>query len=518
MSFASLAQPEIQPLVERVAAADDLTLLVGAGASMEAGLPSWPRLIEMLLETVAAELPELDEEERAEWVAATLQRDDLLGAGAVVEVMAKEGLDRLVPDRLYGGRGPEAFAPGPIAHQVAALQKIWKEKLEILTTNYDDLIEQALIDAGTARSNIRSYTQNRDRDKRARRAVAITHLHGLAGRSGSPKGIVLTEEHYHRMQRGTSWQEQLVTERLEDSTCVFVGMSLADPNLIRYLYGYEAPEHPRHAAIFVRQAEPEVSEAVRSAMEEAAAKRWARCGVQAVFVDHFADAAQLLYEIGYRRVVGAERYRLVGERAREVIDCVERGLAVEEQEKFAKRQVALSTGLRMLLDDIVPLTLSLARLKQKKEEILGLALWIFVEDGSGLTGWAHSDRAHQDPSTVTPVPVAANSKWVAVRAVCQGTIIEFDRDNYASRWRFVRGLPLVLEEPTRVPVGALTIASSLPAEKSVLTKMPEDITAALHGALESVASRLLQAVIDAGTPPATSDGAAAEPAASGGGA
>lgn len=336
MSFASLTQPEIEPLIERVAGARDLTLLVGAGASMEAGLPSWPRLIEMLLETVAAEFPNLDEEERGAWVAATLQRDDLLGAGAVVEVMAKKALNELIPDRLYGGQGAEAFAPGPIAHQVAALREIWGEHLEILTTNYDDLLEQALIDAGTPPSRIRSYTQNRERGKRAQGTVAVTHLHGLAGRSEKPKGIVLTEEQYHRMQRGISWQEQLVVKRLQESTCVFVGMSLADPNLIRYLYGYKAHDAPRHAAIFVRQGEPQVSESVRVGMEEAAARRWGRCGVKAIFVDHFADAAQLLYGIGHRNVAGAASYRPVAERAKESIVCIERGLAIDEQEKFAK--------------------------------------------------------------------------------------------------------------------------------------------------------------------------------------
>jgi hypothetical protein len=497
MSFASLAQPEIEPVIERIAGTEDLTLLVGAGASMEAGLPSWRRLIEMLLENVAASLPRLDDEGRNAWVAATVERDDLLGAGAVVEVMATERLEELIPDRLYSGRGPEAFAPGPIAHQVAALQKVWGERVEILTTNYDDLLEQALVDTGIPGSRIRSYIQNRDRDQRAAGTVSITHLHGIAGRSGKPRAIVLTEEQYHRMQRGTSWQEQLVVDRLENSTCVFVGMSLADPNLIRYLYGYKAQDPPRHVAIFVRQGEPEVEGSVRSELEEAAARRWGRCGVQAVFVDHFADAAQLLYEIGHRRQVGAESYRPIGERADEVIGCIERGLRIADQASFARRQVTLSEGLRKLLKEIVPLTLSLSKLKQGNE-ILGLALWIFGDDGSGLTGWAHSDRAHQDPSTVAPVPVRASSSWVSVRAVCQGTIAEFDRDNYVSRWRFVRGLPLVLEEPTRIPIGALTVASTVPAQKSVLTKMPEDIRASLHGALQSVALGLVEAVIEVG--------------------
>lgn len=106
MSFASLAQPEIGDLIERIARAPEVTLLVGAGASMEAGLPSWPRLIEMLLETVAADLAELDAQEKATWVEATLQRDDLLGAGAVVEVMAGQDLSKLIPERLYAGQGP----------------------------------------------------------------------------------------------------------------------------------------------------------------------------------------------------------------------------------------------------------------------------------------------------------------------------------------------------------------------------------------------------------------------------
>jgi hypothetical protein len=99
---------------------------------------------------------------------------------------------------------------------------------------------------------------------------------------------------------------------------------------------------------------------------------------------------------------------------------------------------------------------------------------------------------------------------VSVRTVCQGTRVEFDRDNYASRWHFVRGLPLVLAEPTRLPIGALTISSSRPAATSALTKMPEEFRAALHLALQNVALRLVQAVIDAGKQP-SEKGSAAHP-------
>jgi hypothetical protein len=70
VSFASLAQPQVEPLIERFADARNLTLLVGAGASMEALLPSWRELVERLLDEVAGDMDGLtDENDRASWVA-----------------------------------------------------------------------------------------------------------------------------------------------------------------------------------------------------------------------------------------------------------------------------------------------------------------------------------------------------------------------------------------------------------------------------------------------------------------
>jgi hypothetical protein len=499
MSFASLAQPAVLPLIERVAGADDLTLLVGAGASMEAGLPSWKGLIEALLDTVAEGRAELDSPAaRDRWKELTLERDDLLGAGAVVEVLADEPLDELVPRQLYGAAGPSGYQPGPIAHEVARLRAGFGDRAEILTTNYDDLIEQALIEGGVAASRLRSYRTYRNPENRAADTVAVTHLHGLAGRSEEARSIVLTEEHYHRMQRGSSWQERFVTERLERSTCLFVGMSLADPNLIRYLYGYKVPDETRHAAIFVRQGEPTCPAPVRALLEEAAAKRWGRCGVEAIFVDHFADAAQLLYEIRHRRESG-EAYEPIEKRARQKLELAERGLAVsDKQSVFAERQTTFSGGLRLMLESLVDRVVEAGIVERDAGESLGAALWLFTPDGSGLVGWAHSDRAHQDPSTLAPVPIEADSKWVAVRAVCRGVRVELDRDNYASRWRFVRALPLVLEEPSRIPVGCLTVSSTRTAAESVLTRMPDGVQAAFHQTLSRTGISLAQLLIVTG--------------------
>ena len=481
MSFASLAQPAIEPLIERFAAAPHVTVVVGAGASMEADLPSWPELIERLLERVAGGDPRLgDAADRADWIARTLERDELLGAGAVVEVMADAELDDLLPRALYGDAGPAGYEPGPIAQQVAGLWRLLGDELSILTTNYDDLLERALLAAGATRRQVRTYVRRPEEPPAG--AVAVTHLHGFAGREGPPRRLVLTEEHYHRMQLGRSWQEEYVTERLENSLCLFIGTSLTDPNLIRYLYGYPAGAR-RHAAVFVRQGDLEhASAAVRAAREEAIGRRWRRCGVEPAFVDHYADAAQLLYEIGHRRSVGGS-YTPLPARARRTLELIERVLFAlgRGDEAFGERQVELSRWLRSHLYDLLGIALDGS--PPPADERLALALWLMSPDGARITAWAHSDRAHQDPATIEAVPIASGSDWVAARTVCQGVRVELDRESSVSRWRFVRGLPLVLDAPTRMPVGCLTISSTRRGAESVLNGLDPPTRAELHRAL-----------------------------------
>ncbi len=473
------------PLVERFARAIDVTLVVGAGASMEASLPSWRTLVERLLARVAREYPGLSTSTaEQEWVRRTLHGDDLLAAGAVVEVMAKEDLDTLLPEELYGPAGPAGYEPGPIADQVAYLRECYGERLVMLTTNYDDLIERALLKRGVLRKNVKSYVRRREALPAG--AVPVTHLHGFAGRTGSPKRLVLTEEHYHRMQTGSSWQEELVTQRLAESLCLFIGTSLTDPNLIRYLYGYEKTGR-KHAAVFVRQGDLEgAADEVRAARETAVARRWERQGVEAVFVDHFADAAQLAYEIGLRRHIGSD-YEAIGIRARRVIAAIKETVfrAGDTGAEFAERQVALSRWLRELLYETLETALGRARLPA--DEHLALALWLLGEDGTTITGWAHSDRAHQDQQTIEAVPIASASEWVSVRAVCQGVQLQLDRDSAVSRWHFVRGLPLIFEEPTRLPIGCLTISSNRPGAQSILARLPNQARIEFHrGLLASI--------------------------------
>jgi hypothetical protein len=81
-----------------------------------------------------------------------------------------------------------------------------------------------------------------------------------------------------------------------------------------------------------------------------------------------------------------------------------------------------------------------------------------------------SDRIHVDASTITGIPLAWGSEWVAVEAITQGSVVEWDPQTYASRWRSVRGIPLVwtgLEQRERILVGAVTLTSTQPHGSSI---------------------------------------------------
>ena len=458
-----------------------VTLIVGAGASVEAGLPDWETLTRRLLTRAASAAFAADEtSERDTWVEETLRKDGLLGAAAVVEALSEEHLQEWLIEELFLASTAADYAPGPISQQVAVLRRRLGARLSIVTSNYDDLLEQALRESGYPSKDVRAYIRRREAVPAG--AVPVVHLHGYAGRDGTKGTLILSEEHYHRMQRRSSWQEHLMEESLLTSSCLFVGSSLTDPNLIRYLYGYRGDR--RHAALFVRQAEPrDLQTSVLGAREAATAARWKRCGVDAVFVDHFADVAQILHEIGLRHEDVAAYEPLPDRASSWIHDIQSNVVGVDRDSDFVVGQEFLSDRLRSLLE----------RGKTEAErfgadfshEALAASLWLATPDGESLMSWATTDRLHRDRATMEAVPIRAGSRWVAVEAFCRGTRFENDRDEYASRWRYVRGLPLTLKVPGKglLPVGCLTITSTLPGASTMLEQMDDGVKANFHAML-----------------------------------
>lgn len=305
----------------------------------------------------------------------------------------------------------------------------------------------------------------------------MRYLHGRLSPEGSSSGgLVLSEADYHLMQQPDAWQEEYVAERLRASTCLFVGMSLSDPNLLRYLYRSEAHAAMGHLVCFARQQDAalyeEVNDPVARLRERTAAQRWHAVGVEPLRVEHCAQSAQLLFEVAACRRLGTA-YDPLGQRLSEWHSAVSAAALSTAARVFDARQ----DDLQSILADIVTATrevLVAHTVELAPGERLGCSLWVYRPDGDVLVNWASSDRVWRDPATLEPVPVSWTSPFASVRAFCTGSLTSFStREQVATRWNHVLGVPLYLEDEGplgRLPVGVATIASTLPEESSALGK------------------------------------------------
>lgn len=492
MRFRAFSEPPITTLIEEASGAGRLTVLVGAGASMEAGLPSWEALVNRLLRRAAREraLIDVDDPRAVGRWEAEAARDGYLGAAAIVDALAGTQRDRWIADELFApASGPHSFFPGSISRQIARLRAVYGRDLQLMTLNYDDLLEQALRDEGAEPVALATADHRAPTD-----TVRVFHLHGYLGRDGRDRGrLVLSEADYQRMQLGGAWQEDLVRNALRESTVLFVGTSLIDPNLLRYLHAVGREASASCFAVFVRQGTypADVPPGIPAAREQALQARWETLGVVPVFVDHYVDVAQLLYEVGRAKALGGD-YRPLPDRADDWVTTV-RGelLGAGDDQRFVRGQEYIGAGLRSALALAVR---TAERLEGTTwEEKLALSMWLVDAAGEQLTNWVTTDRVHLDRATVEPVPVDEHARWLAVRSFCRGTPLAEARDIYASRWHFIRGTPLVVESDRhgRIPVGCLTTASMERRQNSMLNAMDDVVEARFNQTLSDNVLALL---------------------------
>ncbi len=447
-----------QPIIERIAGAERLTFVVGAGASMEAGLPSWGTLVRDVLAAMAPH--DMGEGDRAAWLSA-FEESGLLGMAAAARALAGSDVAfmRLVDHHVYRGKGAEHFEPGPLAREIA----LWKERypeIEIATFNYDQLLEHALEDLGITAQAVEHG------DPQPSGVAVVRHLHGKLSGVPSTDAVVLTESDYARWAP-RSWQDEFMASALE-GLCVFVGLSFTDQNLLRWIYGAGGTDH---VAVLSRQSAPRLSQPVRDALEAATRTRLQAANVTAYWADFYAELAQLLHEARRRRGRGAPprpypqraQKRVVKGRRR----CLPSASLEARQRKIREILASSLSGVRAAVNAVGV---------EIDGAVLGLGLWGIDYDQRAVMLWASSDRIHVDPSTLSGVPLDWGSEWVAVEAITRGSVVERDPSVYVSRWRSVRGIPLVWTGPQgreRLLVGAATLTTTEAAGTSVFDRAEE---------------------------------------------
>ena len=512
---------DLQALVRTLGASKQLAVIVGAGVSMEAGLPPWPELIRRLLGRAYDAHPDLGSSgdaplERESWIEETLSRHGHLGAAAVVEGLYREELSEWLLEELYGEKKAEERRFGPTAEQIARLYDLRKGHLALVTTNYDDLLEQALRSLGHDPLSLSSPPNPIPKGQ-----PIVWHLHGYV--DDEPPDLTLTEAHFQRIHttEPRSWQERLLKACMRGS-CLFVGTSLDDPTLIRSLHLAKDGEHGERAALFVRALEceartlappeqycpiltdydmkaPLLPETLIGKLELARAARWSECGLKVVHLDHTADVAQFLAEVGLAAKFGGDYVDLPARAATLSIKAEDALLGGKTRAGFRELQDALNDWIRGLVRSAWEAARN--RGVDFSSETIGASLWLITPDGQKLLNCCSTDQKQVAPQTLNAPELDERSDWTAMHAYCVGKVQIDETSSYASPWKYVIGIPLTPDdsesmEVGRLPIGCLTLASTAPYPSTALSTMDEDIRAEMIATLRDGALDYLAAATD----------------------
>lgn len=458
-SFFSAGATEMA--LSELADAESLTIVVGAGVAVESRLPSWSQLVTGLLERAARQVlpPKTPADHHKEFAEWTVRSDGILAAASIARALGQT--DRDIAEVLYAGTGATPL-PGPSAR---ALARLTSHGCAVVTTNYDESLERAVTEQDVAAGDASALTlvgPPGDGEE------GVVHLHGVLRGKRAIGKIVLDEQDFFSLG-DDAWQGAYVREALETTPCLFVGLSMTDPNLLRYLHRAERRHH--HYAVLARQAdhyaaEREPDAAVEQARYAAAARRWGGLGVVPLQPEFFSDSAQLLYELLARRsgsTAGGFRPRLES-----WIHDIERLYLSADTTRFNERQDMLHAELHTLKERVREV---IDHAAGAKSERFGVGLWA-VRQGDALLMIGSSDRAHRDVETLEPVRLVGPSDWAAVEAFRSGTPLVRDvTHRFGTRWNTVIAFPISIENPGygRLPVGVVTIAGTEPLDASALS-------------------------------------------------
>ncbi|HEY9274436.1 TIR domain-containing protein [Achromobacter sp.] len=213
-----------------------LTLVCGAGVSVGAGIPVWNDLLLKLLESMIERLSKdrsLDFGSNAAEEFSKRHGASSLILGKYLKNNLGRDFGKKVRDALYSAKPTTCGLIDAIV-DASRPQRDGKPLDSIVTFNFDALIEENLSAANIRNRGI--YTESIKHDPNE---LPVYHVHGYLPRTGKiPEGtdIVFSEDAYHgQFIDPFSWSNLIQLNKLTQNTCLFVGVSLTDPNLRRLL-------------------------------------------------------------------------------------------------------------------------------------------------------------------------------------------------------------------------------------------------------------------------------------------
>lgn len=238
------------------------SLVLGAGVSISSGAADWENLVTNLSKDI------FDDLENGKFSGSL----DTKFGGALMtkaqfyrEIIGDKDYYLKVYNSLYSdnwAKLDENFDPNENNRLLKAIaygiEKVSDNRsFKIITYNYDNHLEHKLMKIGVKHKSIF------DMDDRINNELSIYHVHGYMPFSAKKsdnrllfygKSVKLTEDDYNNLYNDAyCWQIGIQLMAFRESTCIFIGSSLTDPN-IRRLLRMVNKEKKKHYALMVKEA------------------------------------------------------------------------------------------------------------------------------------------------------------------------------------------------------------------------------------------------------------------------
>lgn len=212
-----------------------LTLVCGAGVSSSMNFPSWNTLLIRILKRALS----LTEQKYSDDDMNLLLSSSNLIVGKYLKILLKDNFDDVVSKCLYEDEytlGEDAYCESDLIKYIIELIRPKRNKgsvESVITFNFDSLLEEFLDKYSIKYKAIHDEGILYEIDE-----IPIYHVHGYLPRNEKLEkhNLVFSEDGYHtQFIDPYNWSNLIQLYKYMNNSCLFIGVSLSDPNLRRIL-------------------------------------------------------------------------------------------------------------------------------------------------------------------------------------------------------------------------------------------------------------------------------------------
>lgn len=434
-----------------------LTILLGAGASVPSGLPSWRELARRL----AVRSGLVPSKEVADMLLNDQDEASLLQAASSKATSWETDLR----EALYEGLVEE---PEPSPLHLAAVNHYLRDpqNTSLCTLNFDTLLEDAILGEGRPLVNI-SLDSSTEID-----TPTVFHLHGVCTRQETIDPVVGFFDFAELIADKEAWQLEYLQQALTRGPLLLAGTSYRDPDVQYWLHTILLDsEFP--ALVAIAREGLGLNRDEFESIYDVLADQWAVLGLSALQVEDFSDIAQIIRELEY---VGREDYVSPRGRAKQVWNA--------HSEDFDSLQQKYSD---LLIADTGEVS--------KRLSVTATRGTLWLADGDGkLARWASAGARYRSEEHLKRVPTGHDSRWIVGEALGseEVKIKNNTRDNHVlPQWRSVLAIPIRVANSISPPfaTAVLSFGISLEAEaiSGDLQVLAKELSGAWYDQLSAVA-------------------------------